>query len=326
MNMAKVKTYVRPLVFLALLATAVGCEDVPTPTLPGPYVPPPVKGDDGRRLLWEPKDEYEKQCFEPSFSPDGTKVVVSYRDGIFGRDADLAILDLTTGKLNIIVEGNSAKWPSWSPTGEWIAYYSDREAAPYIWLCRTDGTQHHRLEFRWAKTPRWSPEGDKVYFAYAYDPGEKMHGVYYELAAGKLGILYQDSLYNVGPPLPSPGGEKVAFYLCDDLQNYKDVNLALINADGSGFEVIWPAGRARYWAAALAWSPDGRYILMGYGYPGTGLGELGTYEPKTGIFRPLTKCPARLGFESIQCASWGPNGDIVFGNHLGRLFLIEAPE
>ncbi len=302
-----------------------GCEDVPTYTLPGPYVPPPVKGDDGRRLLWEPKDEYEKQCYEPSFSPDGTKVVVSYRNGIFGRDADLAILDLKTGKLNIIVKGNSAKRPTWSPTGEWIAYQGDREAAPYIWLCRPDGSENHRLEFKWAWTPRWGPERDRIYFAYAYEP-RKIYGVYYDLDEQELHVLYRDPLLNVGPPLPSPGGEKVAFYLCDDLQNYKDVNLALINADGTGLDVIWPAGRARYWAAALAWSPSGTYILMGYGYPSSGLGELGTYELKTGIFRPVTKCPPRLGFESIQCASWGPNGDILFGNHLGRLYLIEAPE
>ncbi len=323
--MVTVKTYAKALVFLALLATAVSCEDIPTTTLPGPYVPPPVKGDDGRRLLWEPKDEYEKQCYEPSFSPDGTKVVVSYRGGIFGRDADLAILDITTGKLNIIVEGNCAKRPTWSPTGEWIAYMSDRESARYIWLCRPDGSEHHRLEFKNAFTPRWGPEGDKVYFAYIYEPG-KEYGVYYNLNEGKLGILYRDPLLKVGPPLPSPGGEKVAFYLFDNLQNYKDINLALINADGSGFEAVWPAGRPRWWAGALAWSPDGRYILMGYGYPGSGLGELGTYELKTGVFRPVTMCPPRQELDKILYASWGPNGDILFGNYKGRLFLIKAPE
>ena len=41
--------------FLGLfIIAAVSCEDVPTYTLPGPYVPPPVKGIDGRRLVWEP--------------------------------------------------------------------------------------------------------------------------------------------------------------------------------------------------------------------------------------------------------------------------------
>jgi Tol biopolymer transport system component len=309
---------------LAALA-AVSCEDVPTYTLPGPYVPPPVKGDDGRRLLWEPKPG-EKQCFEPSFSPDGTKVVVSYRNGIFGRDADLSILDITTGKINIIVEGNSAKRPSWSPTGEWIAYQGDAEAAPYIWLCRPDGSENHRLEFRWAGTPRWGPKGDRLYFIYAYNAREKDYGVYYDLREGKLNVLYRDPLRHVGVLIPSISGEKVAFYLLDNEHNGNDINLALINPDGTGFEVIWSAGTYRVWAAARSWSPDGKYILIGYGYPGTPNDELGTYELKTGIFRPLTQCPARLDIDSIQYASWGPNGDIVFDNHLGRLFLIKPPE
>jgi len=322
--MVKVKTYARVVIFLGLLATAVSCEDVPTSTLPGPYVPPPVKGDDGRRLLWEPRG-VEPQCYEPSFSPDGTKVVVSYRFGIFARAADLAILDLTTGKIKVIVEGNCAKRPTWSPTGEWVAYMSDREPGRYIWLCRADGSSHHRLEFKNAFTPRWGPNGDKVYFSYAYEP-RKGYGVYYDLDEEKLLILYHDPFLDVGPPLASPGGGKLAFYLFDNLKHYKDINLALINADGTGLEVIWPAGIERYWAAALAWSPDGKYILMGYGYPRSGVGELGTYELKTGIFRPLTMCPPRLEYEKIRYASWGPNGDILFGNHKGRLFLIRAPE
>jgi Tol biopolymer transport system component len=324
--MVNVKKYAKAVVFLALLAGAVSCEDVPDSTLPGPYVPPPVKGDDGRRLLWEPRDEYEKQCYEPSFSPDGTKVVVSYRDGIFGRDADLAILDLNTGKLSIIIEGNSAKRPSWSPTGEWIAYQGDAEAAPYIWLCRPDGSENHRLDFKWAYSPKWGPEGDKVYFSCSVNAREKDYAVYYDLGDEKLHVLYRNPLLNAEVLVPSPQGGKVAFYLLDDLQNYKDINLALINADGTGFEVVWPAGAPRFWAAARAWSPDGRYILMGYGYPGTYIDELGTYELKTGIFRPLTMCPPSLEGENIIYASWGPNGDIVFDNEYGRLFLIKAPE
>jgi len=304
---------------------AVSCEDVPTSTLPGPYVPPPVKGDDGRRLLWEPRG-VEPQCFEPSFSPDGTKVVVSYRFGFFARAADLAVLDLTTGKINVLVEGNCARRPTWSPSGEWIAYQGDAEAAPYIWLCRPDGSDHHRLEFKDAFTPRWGPEGDKVYFAYAYNPREKMYGVYYDLKEEKLSVLYRDPLRHVGVIITSPGGEKVAFYLLDNINNGNDINLALVNRDGTGFEVIWPAGGHRVWAAARAWSPDGKYILIGYGYPGAANDELGTYELKTGIFRPLTQCPPRLNLDSIEYASWGPNGEIVFDNHLGRLFLIKAPE
>jgi len=310
---------------LVVIGGLVSCEDEPASTLPGPYVPPPVKGDDGRRLLWEPRG-VEPQCYEPSFSPDGTKVVVSYRFGIFARAADLAILDLTTGKIKVIVEGNCAKRPTWSPTGEWVAYMSDRESARYIWLCRPDGSEHHRLEFKNAFTPRWGPKGDRIYFTYVYNAREKEYGVYYDLDEGKLYVLYRDPLRHVMVLVPSPGGDRVAFCLFDNLQSYKAINLALVNVDGTGFEVMWPAGAPSVWAAAQAWAPDGKYILMAYGYPGTGIDGLGTYELKTGIFRPLTMCPPRLEEENIVWASWGPNGDILFGNTKGRLFLIKAPE
>jgi hypothetical protein len=108
--------------FLALfiIGGVVSCEDVPTSTLPGPYVPPPVKGEDGRRLIWEPEPG-EAQCYDPCFSADGKSVVVSYRYGYLNREADLAVLNLDTGELEVIVRGNCAKYPSWSPKGEWIA-------------------------------------------------------------------------------------------------------------------------------------------------------------------------------------------------------------
>jgi len=252
------------------------------------------------------------------------KVVVSYRYGFFGRAADLAILDLRTGKIKTIVEGNCAKRPTWSPTGEWIAYQSDREAAPYIWLCRPDGAEHHRLDFRWALTPRWGPKGVRIYFTYVYNAREKEYGVYYDFDERKLHILYRDPLRTVGPPLAAPGGGKIAFYLFDSLESYKGINLALINDDSTGLEVRWPAGGPHVWAGPQAWARDGKYILMTYGYPGTGIDELGTYEVKTGIFRPLTMCPPRLEEENIVWASWGPNGDILFGNHKGRLLRCGA--
>lgn len=311
--------------FLALLAAAVSCGEIPTSTLPGPYVPPPVKGDDGRRLLWEPKPG-EKQCYEPSFSPDGTKVVVSYRSGIFGRDGDLAILDITTGKLNIIVEGNSAKGPAWSPTGEWIAYNSDAEPAPYIWLCRPDGSDNHKIDVRWSFSPRWTPDGRALYFSSVVEPRGKDYAVYYNLDQGEIRVLYHDPRRHVWNPTPSRTGEKIALRLHNPDVKGIDVNLAFVNKEGADYEAVWPAGEYTVWLSPFEWSPSGRYLLVGYAYPRTGGYQLGFYEVGTGLFRNLTNCPSDRFSETITGASWGPDGDIVFGTEEGKLYLIKAPE
>jgi len=172
----------------ALVAATVRCEDAAT-EISGPYVPPQVKGDDGRRLIWEPEPNAPKQPYEPDFSPDGMKVVVSYRNGIFGRDADVAILDLTTRELKVIIEGNSAKRPQWSPTGEWIAYESQHPGhSRTLWVVRPDGTDNHMVDLgNYARyVPHWGPAGDRIYFVGHYDsareqvavdayPGKRVH-------------------------------------------------------------------------------------------------------------------------------------------------------
>jgi len=310
---------------LVVIGGLVSCEDVPTSTLPGPYVPPPVKGDDGRRLLWEPK-RGERQCYRPDFSPYGSKLVVSYRFGSQARAADLAILDLNKGKVKVIVEGNCAKRPAWSPTGEWIAYQSDLDHAPYIWICKPDGSEHHRLNYKWAWTPRWSADGKRIYFTCSVNVREKDCGVYHDFNDKELRTLYRDPLMHVGPPVPSPGGEKVALWLFSNDENYVDINLAFIDPDSTGFSAVW-RGRYEYgWAHPIDWSPDGKYVLIWYGAPRSNQEGLWTYEVKNSVLKQITKCPPEVDFETILGASWGPNGDIVFASEHGSLYLIKAPE
>jgi Tol biopolymer transport system component len=316
------------------LAAVVGCEEPPA-EVSGPYVPPQVKGHDGRRLIWKPKgtreNPEEKQCYEPDFSPDGTKVVVSYRDGEFGRDADVAILDLKTREFKVVLKGNSAKRPQWSPKGDWIAYQSDLEPAPYIWLCRPDGSENHKLELgiRFVYVPYWSPTGEKIYFVGDYVPREPLYALWYDLRTKEIGVLRKPAgelHHNVA--VPSPGGDKVALGLMERGGSHGHVVLALVDADGSAFRVLWseinenPAGVGN----PRDWSPDGKYVLIRY-QPVDGTGDsLWTYELKTAAVRQLTMCPLELDLEDLSGASWGPNGDIVFATECGWLYLIKAPE
>ncbi len=326
------------LLFAVLAAAAVRCEDVAT-EVSGPYVPPQVKGDDGRRLVWKPKDEYEKQCYEPDFSPDGTKVVASYRDGVFGVDGDLAILDLKTGEFKLILEGNFATRPQWSPNAEWIVYECKNPGRPgrRIWLVKSDGSDNQKISLgdKARYVPYWGPGGDRIYFVGHYAEGrEPLYALWYDLETKELGVLRKPvNEFNHNIAVPSPGGDKVALGLMARYGRVKHtvefVVLAFIDADGTDFEVIWSEpyeGRAGA-GGPRDWSPDGKYVLFSYG-PSVGTGTtLWTYEVDNGVVGQLTMCPPEKGREnSARGYSWGPNGDIVFATDDGWLYLIKAPE
>lgn len=323
-------------IIAVLAAATVRCEDAAT-EVSGPYVPPQVRGDDGRRLVWEPGAEDPKQPYEPDFSPDGTKVVVSYRNGIWGRDADIAILDLATRELKVILGGNSAVRPQWSPDGEWIAYQSNHPShfGCTLWKVRKDGSENQKLELGtdWGYLPYWSPSADKIFFVGHYVPREPMYALWYDLEAKELGVLRKPvNEFHHNMAAPSPLGDKVALGLMAR-EGYvkhavKNVVLAFINTDGSDFKVVWaePADAAPEPGEPRDWSPDGKYVLLRF-EPSLGTGNsLWTYEVKTGVVRQLTMCPPEREYDHVMYGSWGPNGDIVFGTDEGWLYLIKAPK
>ncbi len=57
--------------------------------------------------------------------------------------------------------------PVWSPTGEWIAFVSERTGNDEIWIIHPDGTGLKQLThntWEWDKHPSWSPDGKKIVF------------------------------------------------------------------------------------------------------------------------------------------------------------------
>jgi len=325
--MAKIIGYVKLLIIFSVLASGVGCEEPLTTVPERPYVPPPVKGDDGRVLVWAP-EATEKKPFEPDFSPDGRKVAVSYRYGQFNRDADLAIYDLEKREVKVIVEGNCARRPSWSPTGEWIAYQSDREPKRYIWLVKPDGSEHHQLEigtdFGCFK-PFWGSWGVTLYFLMDSENHRRLDAAYYDFNDKELKRYHVSAELGHRAAVPAPGGEEVAINLFNENYEVTDIILALIRDTGEDLRIVW-RGEEGEVGWPIDWSPSGRYILLNYARVHTGQQGLWTFYVKTSKVKQLTMCPPETDFETILGASWGPNGDIVFGTEEGKLYLIKAPE
>jgi dipeptidyl aminopeptidase/acylaminoacyl peptidase len=98
------------------------------------------------------------------WSPDGRELVL----GTPGGDTapQIKIFDINSHRLRELVEGN---WPSWSPSGDWIAYFDHSNEG--VHLVRPDGTGNRILKnvgksllaYRaFGGAPVWSPDEKKL--------------------------------------------------------------------------------------------------------------------------------------------------------------------
>jgi TolB protein len=120
---------------------------------------------------------------EPDVSPDGRLLVYSSAQTIGMHRAgvqvvrQLWILDLGSGVARQVLAGNSQDiHPDWSPSGDEIAFASDREGTFDIWIVKLDGTGLRRVTSGpGAKTwPAWSPDGKTILYSVTRDGRQEL--------------------------------------------------------------------------------------------------------------------------------------------------------
>ncbi len=121
----------------------------------------------------------------PQPGPIRTLVVASDKSGNW----EIYLVQPGSGELKQLTDNNASDTePIWAPDGKRIAFVSDRDGIPDVWVMNTDGTEPKQLTKKTGGTQlRWSPDGSKIAFVAAKVNKDQIHTV--EVATGKIAQL-----------------------------------------------------------------------------------------------------------------------------------------
>ena len=100
---------------------------------------------------------------EPDISPSGKRAVFAARGEIFTVPAEHGVTRNLTRS-----SGVAERYPSWSPDGKFIAYFSDRSGEYQLTLRQPDGSGEEEVLTKFGAgyryRPHWSPDSRKIVF------------------------------------------------------------------------------------------------------------------------------------------------------------------
>jgi Tol biopolymer transport system component len=215
--------------------------------------------------------------------------------------------------------------PAWSPDGGAIAFVSNRDGNPEIYVMNANGSELQRLTQETLRDggPAWSPDGRKI----AFERWVDHHPDIYVMNADGSGqrSLTTGSGIDV-LPVWSPDGRKIAFVrrvafggqprpsgppgFHIVFRNY----LYVVNADGGGLRML-TRDQAHDLLLPPVWSPNGRTIRLGrtvVNADGNGLLTLPRSIPASGVWSPDRRKIAFVSFS--QTGPPPPNYDVYVVN------------
>ncbi len=140
-----------------------------------------------------------------SLSPSGARA-------LFGARGDIFTVPAKKGDVRDLTNTPAVRelWPTWSPDGKWIAYFSDKSGEYEIYVRAQDGsgdekrvtTDGHAYRFG----PAWSPDSTKILFA------EKTMKLFYvDINSGKPVLIDQGRTGVINSYDWSPDGKWIAY-------------------------------------------------------------------------------------------------------------------
>ena len=158
----------------------------------------------------------------PVWSPDGDRIAYVDRwDVRWDADGEFTVpgseryghyvYDVGTGRVEQITDNASIDgWPVWSPDGGSIAYVSDLDGDPEIFIHDLDTGRMEQITDNnsTSLSPVWSPDGGSI--AYVSDLDGDPEIFVYDVGTGRVEQITDNASYD-GWPVWSPDGDSTTY-------------------------------------------------------------------------------------------------------------------
>jgi Tol biopolymer transport system component len=191
---------------------------------------------------------------DATWSPDGTRLAFSGRDGV-----GLYVVDVRGGTRRALIRRSETWAPAWSPDGTWIAFAHQIGDGPAgVYVVHPDGSGLRRITGYAPYVPgglTWSGDRRLAFFGLRGSE-ERAHLVVIDRDMSRIDVS--------GSPLDgasaawSPDGRRIA-YAAGGTSGTSAI--ATVNPDGSDRRRLTPS-RAPYVDESPVWSPDGKSLVF----------------------------------------------------------------
>ncbi len=194
---------------------------------------------------------------EPTWSPDGQRIVFTFKSGT--GHFEVHVINRDGSQEKALVNDDHNNWyPSWSPDGSHLAFVSDRTGQIQVYVSDANGQNARPLTSagnNWA--PSWAPDSNTLVFVSDRDSNRELYTIH---ADGTGEQRLTNTPTDEDRPAWSPDGKKIAFMrFVERTFLFDSSEIFVMNADGSDEQRLTnnQAGDA-----TPRWSPDGKWLIF----------------------------------------------------------------
>jgi Tol biopolymer transport system component len=211
---------------------------------------------DGVELRWLAEDPYPIEYI--TWLSDGEHLGFTSGDGISG--VDVYVLDINSRQITRLTpnDGTHNKRPLWSPNGEKIAFTSDRDGEPNLYVMDADGSNIRQItaDIDSHMSYTWSPDSETIVFSSNRDGHVNLYSL--NLSTDALDqMTFKDENYD---PVWSPDGTKIVF--TSTRFSYGASTLYTMDGKGAHLEQISNTPFETWNLVCPMWTPDSQHIVV----------------------------------------------------------------